>query len=92
MRELVHTSIDGHKYKVLIPDDAPDDHSEFGVLVGPPDLSDLNLPLELEVRLNNALFNRGLLTKQDVRRRRLELVAAWQSVLSVDANRLMELY
>lgn len=92
MRKVIYETPEGHKYKVLLPDDAPDSHAEFGVVIGPPDLSELGLPLELEVRLNNALFNRGLLTLQDVRRRRLELIAAWQSVLAVDANKIMELY
>lgn len=75
-----------------IPDDKPLAHARYGVLVGPPDLSSLNLPEEVEVRLNNELFNRGLLTLSDARRRPAELEAALKAALKLDVQALMAAY
>lgn len=92
MRNVTYIDPEGRKFLVQLPDDAPDSHAPMGVPIGPPDLSDLNLPLAMEVRLNNALFARQLLTRNDVRRRRQELTAVWQSVLSVDSTVLHNLF
>lgn len=92
MREICYTDSRGCKFQVLIPDDAPDEHAVFGIRVGPPDLSELNLPLDIEVRLNNQLYARKMITRSDVRRRRGELIAVWQSVLQVDVTVLHNLY
>lgn len=92
LRNICYTDSRGCKFQVLIPDDAPDEHASFGIRVGPPDLTELNLPEKLEVRLNNQLYDRKMLTKADVRRRRGELIAVWQSVLQVDATVLHNLY
>lgn len=92
MRELTYVDGDGNKYKVLLPDNVSDDEAEMGIRVGPPDLSDLGLPKALEVRLNNVLFDRGLFTKRDIRRRGSELIGVWQAVLSMDIQRLQAVY
>ena len=80
------------KFRVIVPDDASENMWQYGVLVGPPDLGMLNLPEEIEVRLNNELFNRGLITKQDLRKRGAEVIAALQAALKIDAQRIVELY
>lgn len=92
MKVVTHIDEVGRKFSVELPDNAPPEHAKFGVLLGPPDLSSLGLPLDLEVRLNNALHARGLLALRDLRRRRGELLAVWQSVLSTDIARLTSLY
>lgn len=92
MRIVTFKDAQGRKFLVEVPNDAPESHAKLGVRLGPPDLSELKLPLSLEVRLNNALFDRGLIRRGDVRRRLPELIAAWQSVLRVDASILMNLY
>jgi hypothetical protein len=79
-------------YYVNVPDGAPDEHSSYGVRVGPPDLSPLNLPPATEVLLNNALFARRLITHRDIRARPQEVYAALQSALKVDATTIMNLY
>jgi CRISPR/Cas system CMR-associated protein Cmr3 (group 5 of RAMP superfamily) len=91
-RDVVYKDSAGRKYLVQIPENAPDSHAKLGVRVGPPDLSELKLPLTLEVRLNNALFDRGLIKLSDVRRRHAELIAVWQAVLRVDSTVLRNLY
>lgn len=92
MKQVVHEEANGIKYYVSIPDNAPDEHSSYGVRVGPPDLSSLNLPLEIEVALNNALFARRLFTHNDIRVRPQEVFAALQSALKLDATVIMNLY
>lgn len=92
MREVVYTDEGGKKFKVLIPDEAPDTHAKFGLIVGPPDLSALNIPKDMEIRLNNQLFNRGLFTNKDVLTRRREVVAALQATLALDADKIINLY
>lgn len=83
----------GMKYKVLVPDDAPVENYKYGIIIGPPDLSGLNLPHEFEVRLNNELYNRGLITKKDIVRSRDNVIfGALQAMLKVDTQRITELY
>lgn len=86
----VPTEIDGRKYIVTVPDDEL--YYERGIIVGPPDLGSLELPEELEIRLNHELFARGLITKKDVMRRRQEVTNAWQSALAVDTERIVSEY
>lgn len=92
MKQVKYTDHLGRVFLSELPDNAPDEHAALGAIVGPPDLSELNLPLDMEVRLNNSLYARGLFTSQDLRRRRGELLAVWQSVLQVDVVKLVNLY
>lgn len=91
-RRVTYEDSKGRKYLVDIPDDAPDSHAKLGAPVGPPDLKPLNLPLQIEVRLNNQLYDRGLFAKEDLRHRRAELFAALQAALSIDVNVLDSLF
>lgn len=67
-------------------------HAEQGVPLGPPPLAELNLPPEVEVRLHNQLFERGLYTSQDVRRRLPDVRAALMAALSVDVARILAVF
>lgn len=89
---LVDTERDGFKYKVQVPDSAPKHMWHAGVVVGPPDLSGLDLPVDVRRRLNNELFVRGLITQRDTRKKVNELQAALMSALRVDVSMLMEAY
>lgn len=88
MRRVQRTDGAGRLQFVLIPATEPDSAAERGALMGPPSLARLDLPLTLEVALNNELFNRGIITEADARARFKDIVAAWQSVLSVGASRI----
>ena len=79
-------------FDVLLPNHAPDSDADKGVVVGPPSLESLGLPRETEIRLHNALYNRGLLTEHDVQARPSEVVASIMSALKVDAQLVMALY
>jgi hypothetical protein len=89
---IVDIEIDSKKYKATVPDDAPKNLWNAGIIIGPPDLSGLELPPIIEVRLHNELFNRGLITELDVRKRASEVFAALQSALRVDSTRVLEAY
>ncbi len=88
---VIHEDSDGRLSVVLVPE-GRESESERGILVGPPDLSPLNLPEDIEIALQNQLVNRNLLTQQSLRGRGHEVVAALQSALKVSANRVMQLY
>lgn len=92
MRKVTYQDDDGRWLVSLIPDSAPDTHAPQGVIVGPPSLEGLELPLDIEVRLHNQLFHRGLLTEQDVRRRPNEVTAAIAAALKLDAQRILSLF
>lgn len=84
------TDSDGRNKVVLIPEDS--DQAEMGIPVGPPPLTELGLPLDIEVRLNNELANRGILTAVDALKNRAEISLAIQSVLKVDTDRIVQAY
>lgn len=84
------TDSDGRNKVVLIPEDS--DQAEMGIPVGPPSLAELGLPLDIEVRLNNELVNRGILTAVDALKNRAEISLAIQSVLKVDTDRIVQAY
>lgn len=82
----------GRMWRTIVPDDAHDAESPLGVPVGPPDLSGLDLPEEVAVRLHNQLHARGIFTFKDARRRPMDLFAAWQAALQVNVQRLTQIY
>lgn len=65
---------------------------EQGILLGPPDLQDLRLPPEIETRLNNELFDIGLITWEDMRRRANEVRPALLRALRVESDAIMKAY
>ena len=92
MRNVRHTDSTGRIWITSIPDGAPDSHASMGLPVGPPDLSKLELPEPLAVRLHNALVDRNVLTWRDFRRNRAAVLAALKWALGADIQRLERLY
>ncbi|MDD4877138.1 MAG: hypothetical protein PHQ86_08450 [Dehalococcoidales bacterium] len=78
------------KWMMRVPQGETD--ASIGIVAGPPDTSSLGLPEVLDIALHNELFNRGLLTWQDVKKRPQEIQAALQSVLKIDSGKIMMLY
>ena len=78
------------KWMMRVPQCETD--ASIGIVAGPPDTSSLGLPEALDIALHNELFNRGLLTWQDVKKRPQEIQAALQSVLKIDSGKIMMLY
>ena len=69
-----------------------DSEACMGIPLGPPSLEHLGLPLAVEVRLHNELFDRGLLTARDAQRRFKEIFAALQAAYGVDQARILGAY
>ena len=77
---------------VLVPEGSDESTYHMGIEVGPPDLSSLDLPTPVKVRLHNELFRRGLLTRADLRGRGMELFAAVQAAYTADTAAVTALY
>jgi hypothetical protein len=92
LRKVTYTDPDGRNKVVLLPNEADDSQAPYGVPVGPPKLDDLDLPLDIEVRLNNELHAREIFSPLDAIKKRSEVVAALQAALKVDANRIVDIY
>lgn len=92
LKRASYIDAEGRKKVVLIPEEAGQEQVEMGIPVGPPSLADLNLPEELEVRLNNELVNRGILTPIEALRNRTEISLAIQSALKLDVDKIIKMY
>jgi len=93
LKRVMYTDSDGRKRVVLLPEEYSEDQAEaIGIPVGPPRLDELGLPLELEVRLNNELYNRGILEPNDALRKRADIMGAIQSALKIDTDIIVTLY
>lgn len=84
MRRADWTDEDGRKHAVFLPDDADNTEADTGIPIGPLPLGSLGLPLSIEVHLHNELHARGVLTADDLRRRRAEAVNAIAAALKLD--------
>lgn len=89
MREVEYKDPEGRLTLRLIPLNAPDSDAVYGIVIGPPPLAALELPHEIEVRLNNEFYHRGLLTERDLRKRRLDAAAAVMAACRLDIDRLL---
>lgn len=92
LREASYVDEEGRHHAVLLPDGVSDEDAAKGLPLGPPNLASLDLTDEQEVRLHNQLFSRRLFTAQDVRARRVDVVAALMATLKIDAERVVQVY
>lgn len=93
LKKVNYTDSDGRLKAAWLPESEPDNYAEFrGIPIGPPDLSELELPLEVEVRLNNQLYHRGIIEPLNAFKQRSEIFAALQAALKVDAERIYRIY
>lgn len=81
---------DGYWWRVRVPPDCED--PSMGIPVGPPDLTALGLPPDLQRRLHNQLHARGLFTRRNLRGRMPEVLAALQATYKTDAQAVTALY
>lgn len=91
-REVTWIDDAGRRFRVLIPAGAPDEDADHGLILGPPDLRPLGLPVEIEVRLHNALEGRGIITARDAASRPEEIVRALLSSFKASAQSVQALY
>lgn len=92
LKRADYQDADGRWKAVYLPEEEPKENAEAGIPIGPPSLADLQLPPEVEVRLNNELFYRGILTPIDAIKRRQEISSAIMAALRVDTDRVHTLY
>jgi len=92
LRETTYVDNEGRQWAVLLPEEVPDSLAVQGVPIGPPSLSALNLPIDIEVRLHNQLFARHLLTEREVRARPEDVMGALMAALKVDKQKLIAVY
>lgn len=96
MREIDYTDAAGRRWRVQLPDGAPDSDAPDGVPVGPPDvvreLEARGLPGAVATRLHNELHRRKLFTMRDVRARPGDVQGALQAALRLDVQAIMEQY
>lgn len=84
--KLVTFERDGKRYKSLIRDN--DTNPEIGLIVSPPDLSQLDWQA-IETKLHNALLDKNLVTLHEVQSRQAEFN---QCVLAAIGKPLFSLY
>lgn len=92
MKDVLFTDHLGRKFKVQAPDDLEEKDYKYGVFIGPPLLCNLGLPVQIEIELHNQLYNRGIFTLRDAKKRRHEVIAALATVLAIQADRILEAY
>lgn len=93
MRAVDYTDDRGRNFRVMLPDDSPDEEAPMGIPVGPPDVVDhLGLPEPLATRLHNLLHERGLFDVKILRKNDRALFGVWQTALRVDVNRLFQAF
>ena len=92
MRQVDYIDTDGRHFKVIVTDSCLPELYSAGIPIGPPPLEARGLPLDLEVRLNNQLYNRGIFTQRDAAKRPRDLMAALQGALRLDIQRILEVY
>ncbi len=92
MRRAFYTDEDGRHWAVELPDGSPDSDAPMGLPLGPPSLTLLGLPKEVEIRLHNALFDRQLFTREDIRLKRQAVFGAVQAAFKVDTEKVVQAY
>jgi hypothetical protein len=92
MMIVTHVDELERKTVVQVPEGTPESKYGQGIIVGPPDLSGLDLPEEVTTRLHNELYHRGIIRRGDAKARRPEIQAALQSALRVDVELIVTIY
>jgi hypothetical protein len=92
MQRIEYTDDDGYKKIVELPDSASNEEAAYGILIGPPDLDELDLPERLKIKLNNELFDRGLITYEDVKSQHQSISSALKAVFKADVVAIVNLY
>lgn len=88
---VTYTDDDGRRWAVLVPP-GHEDEAALGIVLGPPDLSELGLSVAAHTRLHNELFDRGLITAEDVRGKAHLVFGAIQAAYKADTAAVIRLY
>lgn len=88
---VIYTNKQRRKEVRLVPPATHPTDYDKGVLVGPPDLSDLDLANNAITLLNNALVDKGYINLKDLDGNRAELVRMIKDTLDVSEEKAREL-
>lgn len=96
MKSVTYIDQKGRKWRRWLPDTVSEERANLGVPGGPVPLDklaeEMGMPEEIQTRLHNALFERGIFTKYDAVTRRQDIVGAFTSVFKLDAQRIIDLF
>lgn len=92
MRTTSYVDEEGRHHAVQLPEGVSEEDASKGIPLGPPSLEPLGLPKEQEIRLHNQLFSRRLFTAKDVRKRRVDVLAALMWSFKVNAEAIVQIY
>lgn len=87
MKVIEHVDELGRKYKAYSSGDEV-------LIIGPPEglVDELELPEPFATRLHNIMFARGFISYADVAKANSNLMGALQEALSIDVQRLNEVF
>jgi len=88
MKVIEHVDELGRKYK------AYSDGGSDVLIIGPPEslVDELELPEPFATRLHNIMYERGFIVYADVAKANSNLMGALQEALSIDVQRLNEVF
>lgn len=95
---VTYVDPDGRMWRRFVPPGTPESDYKRGVPVfipnagGQPDLTALNLPLDIEVALHNELFHRGIWDYKTAKAKRSDIQGALMAALRIDTGRILELF
>lgn len=81
-------------WRVLIANDAPDEHAArgYGIPFCPVDLSALGLPIDFEVRLHNQLFHMRIASPEDATKRTADIQRAIRTAMNISVKAVQDAY
>lgn len=92
LRTVEYVDPDGRSWLRGLPQGARDSDAARGVPIGPPSLASLGLPKDVEIRLHNQLYQRGIITANDARRRINEIPSAIAAAYRVDTQAVLAIF
>jgi len=83
---------EGRLWRRGLPEGTPASQAASGVPLGPPSLSSLGLPLEIEVALHNQLYSREIFNERDAQQNVDQIRSALKAALATDVVRIIGIY
>lgn len=90
MLDVTYVDSKKRKFRVTLPDG--EINPEHGLFIGPPFLDDLDLPEDVQIKLHNELFERGIITLQDAIKNRTAVEQAIRVALRLSVEKILGVY
>lgn len=92
LKQVEYSDVAGRHWARMLPNSEPNSRAGIGIPVGPPPLDSLDLPEDLQTRLHNELYARGILTLDQALTNRREIQAAMMAAFRLDVDRIIACY